>query len=123
MIITPVVTETRGPKTQDIYKRTEAHHPEPAHALSMQCTNASTNITPPPHGYTQQIHLSPHTTTGCLETIHHQSKKEAPQVWVYVPNKLEDIIGERCTDGKYIICIYCNEFYPQGGKVKCSHQR
>ena len=60
MIITPVVTETRGPKTQDIYKRTEAHHPEPAHALSMQFTNASTNITPP-HTVTPNKYIYHHT--------------------------------------------------------------
>ena len=52
-----------------------------------------------------------------------ENEKEAPQEWVPIPNELEDIIGERCTDGKYIICIYCNEFDPQGGKVKFSHQR
>ena len=52
-----------------------------------------------------------------------ENEKEAPQECVPVPNELEEIIGERCTYGKYIICIYCNEFDPQGGKVKCRHQR
>ena len=45
--------------------------------------------------------------------------EEAPQEWVPVPNNLEYIIGEICTDGKYIICISCNEFDPQCGKLKC----
>ena len=52
-----------------------------------------------------------------------ERREEAPQEWVPVPNELEYIIGDRCTYGKYIICISCNEFDPQRGKVKYICQR
>ena len=45
IIRTPVVTETCGPKTQEVYERTEAHQSETTQARSTQGANARTNST------------------------------------------------------------------------------
>ena len=52
-----------------------------------------------------------------------EKEKEDPQEWRPIPNDLEDIVGDRCTYGKYIVCISFNDFDFQRGEVKCSHQR
>ena len=55
-----VVTETCGPKTQDFYKCTKAHHSDPAHSASTQGTNSSTNSTYP-HMETPNQYINHHT--------------------------------------------------------------
>ena len=121
IIRTPVVTETCGPKIQEVYECIEAHHSEFAHARSMQGANA--NASTHTHKATPNQYIHRHTLLQYVWTLSTRRGKMPPQEWGPVPNELEDIIGERCTDGKYIICSSYNEFDPQRGKVKCSCQR